>query len=121
MKNTKTLVFGASENPTRYSYKAIQLLTEHKHQVVAISRKEGMVSGIQFDTTYLPYQDIDTVTLYINPTHQEAIYEYIISLQPKRVIFNPDTENLAFSALLNENGIVTENACTLVLLRTGQY
>lgn len=117
----KTLVIGASTNPSRYSYKAIQMLTSNGHPVLAIGNKEGEVSGVKFITRKAIYENIDTVTLYLNKKNQESFYEYIIALNPKRVLFNPGTENVELQILLNKNNIAFEEACTLVLLSTGQY
>ncbi|WP_250434061.1 CoA-binding protein [Hanstruepera flava] len=117
----KTLVFGASLKPNRYSHYAIQRLVANKHEVVAFGMKSGDVSGVTIDTELMGYNNIDTVTLYLNPKRQEAYYNYIIGLNPKRVIFNPGTENPAFYKLLRENNIDFEEACTLVLLSTNQY
>ncbi len=118
-----TLVIGASENPERYSNKAIQLLNQYKHPVLALGLRNGMVgsTSIVKDINAFKGLPIDTVTLYINPRLQEDHYTAILDLKPKRVIFNPGTENIAFEDLLNANGILTEEACTLVLLKTGQY
>lgn len=121
MTPKKTLVLGASDNPMRYSYLAINALTKRDHPTVAVGRKATTVAGIQVLTTNAPFADVDTVTLYLNPTNQKPYYEYIIGLQPKRVIFNPGTENPELYALLRENGIEIEVACTLVMLSTGQY
>ncbi len=117
----KTLVIGASENPSRYSYMAINSLLRHKHQVVAIGTKAGQVSGIKIETNKVPFDKIDTVTLYINPGIQKEYYDYIIGLNPKRIIFNPGTENHELEKIAQQNGIETEEACTLVLLSTNQY
>ena len=117
----KTLVLGATTNKERYSYKAIHNLIGKSHQVVAIGSKKGMALDVQIETEKIPYHGIDTVTLYLNPKHQREYYDYIISLQPRRVIFNPGTENPEFYTLLKENGIEYEVACTLVLLATNQY
>lgn len=117
----KTLVIGASTNPERYSFKAITMLKEYKHDVVAYGLREGMVSFVQIDTDLIPYNNVDTVTLYVNPQRQEALYKYIIDLKPRRVIFNPGTENTAFESMLSDNNIQSEVACTLVLLRTNQF
>lgn len=117
----KTLVIGASENPSRYSYMAINSLVKHNHEVVAVGTKSGNVSGINIGTEKLLFSNIDTVTLYINPNIQKEYYDYIIGLKPKRIIFNPGTENQEFEKLANRNGIETEEACTLVLLATNQY
>lgn len=119
--NKKTLVIGASLKEDRYSNIAIHRLVNNHHKVVAFGLKEGAVAGVQIDTDLLPYEDIDTVTLYLNPEHQKFYYDFIISLQPKRVIFNPGTENSEFQNLLKQNNIFFEEACTLVLLGTNQY
>lgn len=117
----KTLVLGASTNPTRYSYLAIQKLVAHQQQVVAIGLKPGTVAGVKIETEKISWDDIDTVTLYLNPLRQKEYYKYIISLKPRRVIFNPGTENPEFFALLNKNSITYETACTLVLLSINEY
>ena len=117
----KTLVIGASENPERYSNKAIRALLSHKHQVVALGIKKGSVEGVPFNTEKEQFENIDTVTLYIGPGNQPEYYSYIIGLKPRRVIFNPGTENPEFIAQLESAGIVPEIACTLVLLATEQF
>jgi predicted CoA-binding protein len=117
----KTLVIGASENPARYSYKAINALVSHRHEVVAIGLRNGEVAGIPFESEKKAFENIDTVTLYVGPQNQPEYYSYIIGLNPKRVIFNPGTENPEFIAQLETAGIYPEIACTLVLLATGQY
>lgn len=117
----KTLVLGASLKTQRYSNIAVHKLVNHGHEVVAFGLKAGHVAGIEIDTNLMPYKDIHTVTLYLNPTRQKAFYNYIISLNPKRVIFNPGTENSEFQNLLKQNQIFYEEACTLVLLGTNQY
>ncbi len=117
----KTLVIGASENPDRYSNKAIKALVNHGHPVVAIGLREGVISGISFNSEKQNFNDIDTVTLYVGPLNQPEYYSYIIGLKPKRVIFNPGTENPEFIAQLKASGIYPEIACTLVLLATDQY
>ena len=119
--NKKTLVFGASTNVNRYSYLAINKLVNHGNDVVAFGLKNGNVAGIEIDTELKQYENIDTVTLYINPKRQVEFYGYIIALQPKRVIFNPGTENPEFYQLLKEEHIDFEVACTLVLLSINQY
>jgi len=121
MNTKKTLVLGASENPDRYSYRAINSLVRQGHPVVAVGLKEGRVAGVDIVRTPQPFPDVDTVTLYLNPKNQEPYYDYIVSLKPKRVVFNPGTENPVLIRLLRENNIVPEIACTLVLLATGQY
>ncbi len=117
----RTLVLGASLKPNRYSHYAIQRLVANKHDVVAYGLRSGDVSGITIDTDLMPYENINTVTLYLNPKRQEAYYDYIMSLNPKRIIFNPGTENPELFKLLKEHDIDFEVACTLVLLSTDQY
>ncbi|EDM43939.1 hypothetical protein SCB49_10127 [unidentified eubacterium SCB49] len=117
----KTLVIGASLNPDRYSNIAINRLTTYEHPVQAIGLKEGVVAGVEISVEKEDFKGIDTVTLYLNPSRQEAYYTYILSLNPKRVIFNPGTENPDFYKLLKEHNIEFEVACTLVLLGTNQY
>ena len=117
----KTLVIGATTNKERYAYKAIHNLIGKSHQVVAIGSRKGMALDIKIETEKKPFQGVDTVTLYINPTIQREYYDYIISLNPRRVIFNPGTENPELYTLLKENNIESEVACTLVLLATNQY
>lgn len=117
----KTLVLGASDNPSRYSYLAIQRLRSNGHPVVAIGKKITKVNDVIIEKEKQDVQDIDTVTLYLNPTHQQEYYDYIISLKPKRIIFNPGTENEELIRLAKENNIQPLEACTLVMLSTGQY
>lgn len=117
----KTLVIGASLNPGRYSNIAINRLVNAGHPVVAVGLKKGEVAGVSIDTEKVNYEAVDTVTLYLNPQRQQEYYDYIISLNPKRVVFNPGTENPEFYELLHNKGIKTEVACTLVLLATQQY
>jgi len=121
METKKTLVIGASENPERYSHMAVQKLIAHQHAVVAIGAKKGSIDGIVIETEKIPFPEIDTVTLYINPSRQPAYYDYIFSLNPKRIIFNPGAENEEFYHLAKQKGILTQEACTLVLLSTNQY
>ena len=120
-KNKKTLVFGASLNPSRYSYMAMRKLVSHGHEFVAFGLKEGTVEGVEINTELKPYTDIDTVTLYMNPKRQQPFYDYLISLRPKRVVFNPGTENPDFFKRLRDANIEFEMVCTLVMLSTNQY
>ena len=117
----KTLVIGASEKPERYSNKAIRALLLHNYPVVALGLKKGSIEGVSFHTEKEQFEDIDTVTLYIGPQNQPGYYSYVIGLKPRRVIFNPGTENPEFIELLKSAGIYPEIACTLILLATGQY
>jgi uncharacterized protein len=121
MEKKKTLVLGASQNPARYSYLAINRLTHRQHPVVAIGKRKGMVAGIPIEIEKIKAEDIDTVTLYLNPANQKQYYDYIISLRPNRIIFNPGTENDELAELALKNNIKPVEGCTLVMLGTGQY
>lgn len=117
----KTVVLGASENPSRYSYLAVERLRANGYPVVAIGRKAGMIGDTAIVTGHPEIQEVDTVTLYLNPQLQESEYAYIMQLKPRRVIFNPGTENEALLELLEQNNIQGVEACTLVMLSTGQF
>lgn len=117
----KTLVLGASLNPNRYSNIAINRLIKYGHKVEAVGLKKGEVAEVSISTEKKDFDNIDTVTLYLNPKRQVEYYDYIVSLKPKRVIFNPGTENPEFYKILKENNIENEVACTLVLLGTNEY
>jgi uncharacterized protein len=117
----KTLVLGASANPARYSFLAIHQLREHHHPVVAIGKKSARVGDVPVQPETAAIPELDTVTLYLNPDNQKNYYDYILSQHPRRVIFNPGAENPEFERILNDQGIQTMEACTLVLLGTGQY
>lgn len=117
----KTLVIGASLKEERYSNKAIKRLRNKNVPVVAIGLRKGTVDDVHIETEKIAFKNIDTVTLYLNPKRQKEYYNYVVSLQPKRVIFNPGTENMEFVALLQKNNIISEVACTLVLLSLNQY
>lgn len=117
----KTLVIGASDNPERYSYLAINRLRGKQHPVVAIGRRQGRAGDVEIETEKKPFEGVDTVTLYLNPTRQKEYYDYILSLQPKRIIFNPGAENPELSALAQASGIQPVEACTLVMLSTNQF
>lgn len=120
MKN-KTLVLGASENPSRYSNMAMLKLQGKGHDVVAIGKAAGKVNNMEIHNSPVASDDIETVTLYLNPLHQKPYYDYIVALKPKRIIFNPGTENEELQAIATKNDIKYLEACTLVLLGTGQY
>jgi len=117
----KTLVLGASDNPQRYSYLAMNRLRGKGHPVVAIGRKPVAVGDVTIETEKKDFPGVDTVTLYINPLGQKEYYDYILSLHPRRIIFNPGAENEELARLAQANGIQPLEACTLVLLSTGQY
>lgn len=117
----KTLVIGASTNPGRYANIAMNRLALKKIPTVAIGLRPGEVAGAKIETEKIPFEGIHTVTLYIGPRRQDEYYDYVLSLKPKRVIFNPGTENPEFYRLLQKNNIQVEVACTLILLSTNQY
>ncbi len=116
-----TLVIGASEKTDRYANMAVRLLLKKGKKVVAIGNKSGNILDIPIHKEKVHLENIHTVTLYINPTIQTEYYDYILSLQPKRIIFNPGTENESFKKMADSAGIITEEACTLVLLNLNQY
>ena len=117
----KTLVLGASLKPHRYSNMAINRLINHNHEVVAIGLREGVVAGVPIIKGKPDLNQIDTITLYMNPRRQVELYDYILGLNPKRIIFNPGTENMELMQLAKAKGIETEMACTLVMLSIGNY
>ena len=121
MEIKKTIVLGASANPERYSNLAVKRLAGLGHPVIAIGKKAGKIGHIPIETSAIKADNIDTVTLYLNPDHQNPYYDYIISLHPRRIIFNPGAENEELYTLALQKGINVQNACTLVLLSTGQY
>ncbi len=117
----KTVVVGASDNPSRYSFLAVERLLEKGHHVVAVGKREGKIKDTPILTGQPIVNDVDTVTLYLNPSLQAAAYDYILQLQPRRVIFNPGTENPEFEEILRNKGIEPLEACTLVMLASGLY
>lgn len=121
MPNKSTLVLGASEKQERYSNKAIRMLRKHNYQVVAIGNRKGKVDDVEIETDKIPYENIDTVTMYLGADRQKEYLDYIISLKPKRIIYNPGAENEELSQMATEAGIENLEACTLVLLSTNQY
>jgi hypothetical protein len=118
----KTLVIGASSKPGRVSREAVLKLREAGHEVFAIGAQEDKIGDVSIQTGH-PFimDDLHTVSLYLNPNRQTDYYEYLLSLKPKRIIFNPGTENPVLERLAHENNIETEQACTLVLLSLGAY
>ncbi len=124
----KTILLGASPNPQRYGYIATKRLKQAGHEVIPVGIKKGNIDGIVIQNISLPkgtpseqYKDVDTVTLYLNPDNQKPYYDYILSLKPKRIIFNPGTENVDLMKLAKKNGIETEVGCTLVMLSLDDY
>lgn len=119
----KTVILGATDNPTRYAYTAASMLDRNQIEFVPVGIKSGLVFGRPIlDLRAKPLiPDVETITLYIGPQNQQEWYDYIISLKPKRIIFNPGTENPELEKMAREQGIQVWPACTLVLLSTGQY
>lgn len=121
IQKKKTMVLGASPNPMRYSYLAAVRLSSHKHPVVAIGKREGNIADIPVIKEHPPFDDVHTITLYLNANNQKQYYDYILSLHPKRIIFNPGAENPELAKMATAQGIQAIEACTLVMLSTGQY
>ena len=122
-KTLSTLVLGASLNPARASFEAVSRLARAGHPTVAVGRKSGSIAGIAIETdpATIHIPQLDTLTLYLNPYNQIAYYQWILDLKPRRVIFNPGTENPVLEQKLREADIEAVRACTLVMLGTGQY
>jgi predicted CoA-binding protein len=116
-----TLVLGASDNPSRYSNMAVKKLRNNNHSVVAVGKRAGTIADVPISTETTKVDHLDTISLYLNPGNQKEYYKYIIDSKPKRIIFNPGTENEELAELARKNGIVPIEACTLVLLSTGQF
>ena len=117
----KTIVIGATPNPDRYAYLASNKLVKYGHEIINVGIKTGTVAGVDIEKPEIIHPDIDTITLYVGPHNQPSLYDYILKTKPKRVIFNPGTENDELESLVKQNGIQAVEACTLVLLSTGQY
>lgn len=116
-----TLIVGASQNPERYAWRAAGMLHDHGHRIAMIGSRRGELLGQEILTGTPEMERPDTITLYIGPAIQEGLIDYLLSLKPRRIIFNPGTENVLFEQKARENGILVEEACTLVLLSTNQY
>lgn len=117
----KTLILGASTNSARYSYLVANKLVRKGYPIVNVGRKNGEVAGVAIEPAEVIHTDVDTITMYVGPKNQEPYYDYILATNPHRVIFNPGSENPELIAKLNERGIEVVEACTLVMLNTGQY
>lgn len=116
-----TLVLGASLNPNRFSHKAVLKLNAHHVPLVAVGSVEGEIDGTKVFRPFPNLEGIHTVTLYISPANLSTFFDYILRLNPKRVIFNPGTENPAFAKILTGSGIEVVYGCTLVMLSMGRY
>jgi predicted CoA-binding protein len=121
MDKKKTLVLGATPNESRYANLAANRLVRSGHPIVNVGLRQGVVAGVPIEKPDTIHHDIDTITLYVGPHNQQRLYDYILETNPKRIIFNPGTENSELRRMANEKGIETEYACTLVLLSIGQY
>ena len=121
MVEYKTLIIGAYVNPNRHSYKVVLKLLELDIKVVPMGINQGNIAGLSIVRPFEELKNIHTVSIYITPVVQKKYYRYILNLQPKRVLFNPGTENSIFSQILENHNIYWENSCTLVLLSTNQY
>jgi len=116
-----TLVLGASPNPTRYSYLATERLQQHNFPVVPLGIRKGEINGQEIVTGRPHIENVHTITLYVGPARQVEWYDYILSLAPERIVFNPGTENTALQEMARQAGIETVEACTLVMLGIGNY
>jgi hypothetical protein len=117
----KVVVLGASPTPWRFAYKCVRMLDDHGYNVIPIGKRKGDINDIPIITDQPQIDDVDTITLYLNPRHSDEVTSYILSLQPRRIIFNPGAENQKLEKLANANNIETINACTLVMLSTGSF
>jgi uncharacterized protein len=117
----KTLILGATPDSTRYAYLAAERLQSHGHEFIPVGIKKGEVLGKVIVNDRPLFENVDTVTLYIGPENQRSEYQYILDLKPKRVIFNPGTENEELEEILQKNGIEVEIGCTLVMLSVGTF
>ena len=117
----KTVILGASPNPVRFSHKAVKSLLRHDQEVVAVGFREGLIGEEEIQVGMPPIEEVDTVSIYIGSSRQTDYYDYILSLKPKRVIFNPGTVNPEFMVRLKREGIEPVAECMLVLLSEGEY
>ncbi len=117
----KTLILGATPDPSRYAYLAANRLVRTGHPIVNVGIKKGELAGVAIEKAETVHDDIDTITLYVGPQNQPPLYDYILATNPKRIIFNPGTENPELRRMARERGIETLSACTLVMLSTGEY
>jgi predicted CoA-binding protein len=117
----KTVVLGASPNPVRFSHKAVKSLLRHEREVVAVGIRSGTIAELEILVGKPPIENVDTVSMYIGSSGQPEYYDYIISLKPRRVIFNPGTINPEFMGRLQREGIEPVNGCMLVMLHDGEF
>ena len=117
----KTMLIGATPNSARYAYLAAMRLVQYGHELILIGVKNGAVAGVDIQKGMPAVEEVDTITLYLNADRQRAYHDYILSLHPKRIIFNPGAENPELARLATEQGIETVEGCTLVMLSIGAY
>lgn len=121
MDMKRTMVVGATPNPARYAFLALRKLLNYGHEVIAVGNKKGEVEGHKIHDYGTPFDDVHTITLYLNPGNQKSYYDYFLSLNPKRIIFNPGTENEELQKMAEERGIEVVEGCTLVMLGSGEF
>lgn len=121
MSELKTIVLGASPKPWRYAHTAVLRLTQAGHPVIAIGKASGRIGDVPIHAGAQEASGVHTVTIYLRAALQEQYYDYILGLKPKRLIFNPGAENAQLMALAMPEGVEVVNACTLVMLATGQF
>lgn len=117
----RVLVVGASPKPHRFSHMAIKKLLQYNHEVFAVGNREGIAAGVQIQKGFSGINNIDTITLYINQMNQKTIEDEILELNPKRIIFNPGTDNSHLAAKARALGIEVVSDCTLVMLGQGTF
>ena len=115
------MVLGASPNPVRFSHKAVKSLLRHDQEVVAVGFREGLIVEEEILTGQPPIEDVHTVSIYIGSSRQTEYYDYIFSLKPERVIFNPGTVNPELMGRLKQAGIEPVSECMLVMLNDGEF
>lgn len=116
-----TVVIGASPDPEKYSYKAVLSLQKKRMTAYAAGIHAGTINGTVIELNKPHFENVHTVTLYVSPKNLESWKTYILSLNPKRIIFNPGTESQAFYNEASAKGIECLEACTLVMLGMGAY
>lgn len=117
----KTVILGATPDPSRFAYKATQMLSCHGYEVVPVGIKKGKIAGKKILNNYPAIECVDTITLYVGARNLTPLFDYILGLKPKRIIFNPGTENEDLINLADQKGIQAVVGCTLVMLSTGTY
>lgn len=117
----KTVVLGATSNPARYAYEAVQRLQDKGHEVIAVGNKKGEINGIEIHNGHPLEEGVDTITMYLSAMNQQSYYDYIFNLNPKRIIFNPGAENIELAQLAKARGIEVTYNCTLVMLSLNNY